>query len=107
VLFFIALIISCKSNPHFQKDITKKNFHSILECNRLNENDSIWLSKRTVCVKEKGNNVKEGEFSQGREKGKWYHYYVGKDTIDCYLIEKIRKNDTIRVFEKFPNRPFF
>src|SRR5699024_11093967 len=103
VLFFIALIISCKSNPHLQKDITKKNFHSILECNRLKENDNIRLSKRTVCVKEKGNSVKVGKVLNGKEKWKWYHYYVAGDTIDCYLINKIHKKDTVRIFAKFPN----
>ena len=100
-ILFLITVVSCKSSSHLPKDISEENFSLILKCSKLIEGDSIWISKNTICIKESVNSVKLGR------KNKWFHYFVINDTIDCYLIEKISKNDTLKIYTSYQNPKYW
>jgi len=112
IIFFstcITLTISCKSNFYLHKSINFKNYTSIINNKDLKRNDTIWLTNNTVCISIGNNRVKLGSIKKGNEKGKWYYYdIVNKngvnDTIYCYLIKKIQKNNTLQIFAASVNR---
>lgn len=110
-LSLIALIISCGSKNEFaHKDMNKKNLHVLCECADLGDNDTLWLNKNTACVHTDGRYVQVGSIKKGKEIGKWYHYYISKeyplylDSLDCYFIEKFRRNDTVMIYGVSVNR---
>jgi hypothetical protein len=98
-------VSGCKSNFYLHKDINDKNYQKIFKSRDLGVNDTIWLNRRTVCVKLDTNDIKIGTIKNGKEKGKWLYYYTpeGKDTIDCYFMEFYRKRDTVKVMVKAVN----
>lgn len=106
ILIIVVIFYSCKSNDLLHRDIKKENFDSIYKCSTLKDFDSVWLNRKTVCVKTSDNFVKIGSVKRGKEQGKWYYYHVSKDTIDCYFIEDFQKNDTVKTRIKTINRRY-
>jgi len=94
--FLTIVLFSCNSHNYLHRDIKTDNYNSLLKCNMLNKNDSVWLTKKTVCVKMADSYIKVGRLRNGKEEGKWYYYHVLNDTIDCYFIENFRKADTLK-----------
>ena len=104
MLFIAILFIGCKSNPFLHNDITDKNFSAVVQHINKKEHDTLWLTPKTVCVKKGLHHLKIGSVINGREKGKWFHYYtVNRDTIYCYYIEKFRKKDTLVILNSSHN----
>lgn len=110
ICFFLALtvLMGCRSNVYksnyfFHKDITESNFHHLLDSKNLKTKDTIWLTDKTVCI-QAGKHLEVGSIVNGKKRGKWYHYYILKDTVDCYYIEKFTNKDSTFIYGKAVNR---